>query len=220
MYSQDMRFGGINMGMSRLVILWLAVICSHAWETPTPSAQSRAIGGVGINVFEDPEFRGQSATLRENVPDLRKYTLNDRISSLRVAAGEQWEGCIDIDYGGRCQVFSGAEPDLRRRSGWNDEISSLRRVRRGARGGVPPPVGRPQIVLYDRQAYRGSSRALSGPMSSLGSFGTHVRSVRIVGGRWELCEGTRWSDRCITVTDSVADVSRFGLRGVSSARPR
>jgi hypothetical protein len=184
------------------------------------SAQDRQMGGVGITVFEDREFRGRSATFREDVPDLRKFNLNDHITSLRIARGETWEVCIDIDYGGRCQVLTGSEPDLHNRNGWNDEISSLRRVRGGGRGGVRPPVGQPQIVLYDRTGFRGSSRQLAGPMSSLGSFGPRVQSVRIMGGRWELCEGTRWSDRCLTVNESITDIGRAGLSRVSSARPR
>jgi hypothetical protein len=185
------------------------------------AAQGRRFGAVGITVFEDPNYRGKSATFREDVPDLRTFNLNDRVSSLRVAPGEMWEVCFDVEYGGRCQVFAANEPDLRRRGDWNDEISSLRRVRGGGgRTGVRPPTGLRQIVLYDRTGFRGSSRSLDGPMSSLGSFGPRVRSVRVMGGRWELCDGTRWTDRCITVSESVADVGRFDLKGVSSVRPR
>ncbi len=182
-------------------------------------AQDRRSGSVGITVFSDTEYRGKSATFREDVADLRTVDLNDRISSLRVAPGEIWEVCLHVDYGGRCQVFTGNEPDLHRRGDWNDEISSIRRVR-GARRGLRPPGAIRQIALYDRVGFRGSSRSLEGPMSSLGSFGARVRSVRVTGGRWELCDGTRWTDRCITVTESVPDVAAFDLKGVSSVRPR
>jgi len=202
--------------MVRCAAVWLTAFLMCLMDASSASAQ---MGGVGITVFEDPEFRGKNATFRDDVPDLRKFNLNDRITSLRIARGETWEVCIDVDYGGRCQVFSGSEPDLHDRSGWNDEISSLRRIR-GGRAGVRPPTGQPQIVLYDRTGFRGSSRQLTGPMSSLGSFGARVQSVRIMGGRWELCEGTRWSDRCLTVNESITDLGRAGLSRVSSARPR
>ena len=200
-----------------LELLTFLLISSAA--VPEQARQERS---VGVTVFADPDYRGQSATFRDDIPDLRRFDLNDRISSLRIARGETWEACVDVDFGGPCLVFSGAEADLRRRSGWNDEISSLRRVRNGGRGrsGVRPPIGRPQIALYDRAGFKGSSRELSGPMSSLGSFGNRVRSVRLMGGRWELCEGTRWSGACVTVTESVNDVRRFGLHGVASVRPR
>ena len=202
--------------MAACVALILISLCSAA----VSFAQPRQIGGVGITVFEDPDLRGRSATFRDNVPDLRRFDLNDKISSLRIAPGELWEACIDIDFGGRCVVFSGVESNLRERSGWNDEISSLRRVRGGGRSGIVPPIGGPQIVLYDRESFRGTSRAVTTPQSSLGSFGSRVQSVRILSGRWELCEGTRWSDRCVTVNESIADINRFGLRRVSSVRPR
>lgn len=205
---------------SRSAVFLVMAFMLCGFGVPPAPVQDRQMGGVGITVFEDREFRGRSATFREDVPDLRKFNLNDRITSLRIARGEMWEVCIDIDYGGRCQVFSGNEPDLHDRSGWNDEISSLRRIRGSGRGGLRPPVGQPQIVLFDRTDFRGSSRQLTSPMSSLGSFGSRVQSVRIMGGRWELCEGTRWSDRCLTVNESIADIGRVGLRGVLSARPR
>ena len=200
-------------------VLLLALAASPA---PLTTAQeTRADGGVGITVYEDPNYGGRSASFRDEVPDLRRFDLNDKISSFSIARGETWEVCVDIDYGGRCQVFTGAEPDLRRRSGWHDTISSMHRIRGGSRrGGGRPPVGRPQISLYDRTGFRGSSRVVDSPMSSLGSFGPRVRSVRIMTGRWELCEGTRWSDRCVVVQDSITDIGRSGLRGVSSVRPR
>ena len=199
---------------------WLAIVFITASNASTPAAQFKPVGGVGITVFEDTNFRGGSATFREDIPDLRRFNLNDRISSLRVAPGEIWEACIDIEYGGRCVVFSGSESDLHRRSGWNDGISSLRRIR-GSTGRVGrPPVGGPQIELYDRVNFRGRSRSLTGPEASLGSFGRTIQSVRVTSGRWEVCEGTRWGGRCVTINDNISDVSRLGLGGVSSVRPR
>ncbi len=198
---------------------WAAVVFILSFHGPAGAGQFRKVGGVGVTVFEDSNFRGGSATFREDVPDLRKFNLNDRITSLRVADGELWEACIDIDFGGRCQVFSGTEPDLHRRSGWNDQISSLRRVR-GGRAGGRPPSGGPQIELFDRAGYRGRSRSLTGPEASLGAFGRSVASLRVTSGRWEVCEGTRWSGRCVTVNNRVPDVNRLGLSGVSSVRPR
>src|SRR5258705_7765909 len=123
-------------------------------ENPMVSfAQERQMGGVGITIFTDQNFHGKSSTFREDVPDLEPLGLNDKISSLRVGRGEQWEVCEHSNYQGRCVVVSGNEPDLRRNS-WNDLISSLRRVR----GGRPPvpPSGGDYIVLFDRTNYRGN----------------------------------------------------------------
>ena len=55
--------------------------------------QERQMGGVGITVFSDKNFRGRSATYRQDVPDLEPLGLNDKVSSLRVGPREQWEVC-------------------------------------------------------------------------------------------------------------------------------
>ncbi len=207
----------LRIGIALRCLLSLSVVASAA---PQALAQSRQIGGVGITVFTDTDFRGGNATFRDDVPDLRRYNLNDRIVSLRVARGEVWEGCQDVNYRGRCQVFSGAETDLHR-VGWNHSISSLRRIRAsGGGGGGGYPGDQPRIALFDRTGYRGRAEDLTSGASNLGSVGEAVESVRIMSGTWELCEGPRWSGRCVTLRDSVSDLSRVGLPyGVGSARP-
>ena len=67
-------------------------------------AQERQMGGVGITVFVDQNFRGKSATFRQDVPNLDLIGLNDKVSSLRVGRGERWEICEHADYQGRCVV--------------------------------------------------------------------------------------------------------------------
>jgi hypothetical protein len=42
------------------------------------SAQERQLGGVGITIFTDSNFRGKSATFREDVSDLVRHGLNDK----------------------------------------------------------------------------------------------------------------------------------------------
>jgi hypothetical protein len=179
------------------------------------------LGGVGITVFSEINFTGTNATFRDDVPDLRKYNLNDRINSLRVARGEMWEGCENINYKGLCQVFSGEEDDLRQVR-WNGKISSLRRIRDGGRGGRGPfaPSVQERIQLYERTNYRGNSRTVTNASASLGSFGDNVQSVRILAGEWEICERPRYGGRCQTIRGSVPDVRRLGFDGVASVRPR
>src|SRR5262245_16110979 len=83
----------------------------------------RPSAGIGLTVYVDPDFEGESATFREDVSNLQFVGLNDKVSSLRVARGEVWEVCENANFEGRCQVFSGDEPDLRRNK-WSDIISS------------------------------------------------------------------------------------------------
>ena len=108
----------------------------------------RSNGYSGITVYEDPDFRGDSVTFRNEVPDLREYRLNDRISSLEVDGNQAWEVCRDVNFGGGCRVFQGTIDDLRS-EGWNDRISSMRAVGFGAR--QQPRRGLGQLGQYARQ---------------------------------------------------------------------
>jgi hypothetical protein len=176
-------------------------------------------GGVGITVFRDENFRGENATFRQDVTDLRRYGFNDRITSLRVAPGEYWEACESPNYQGRCQVFSGDERNLRN-VGWTDRISSLRRVRGGGVGGRGG-YGKFGIVLYDDPYFRGRSVTIKDPTENLRSVNFHDRaeSVRVIGGSWELCSEPRFR-RCQTVDRDVALLSSLGMnKKLSSVRP-
>jgi hypothetical protein len=191
------------------------------------SAQRRDYGGYsGITVYEDPNFRGDSETFRNSVPDLRQYQLNDRISSLEVDGNQAWEVCRDINFSGGCRVFQGTIDDLRS-EGWNDRISSMRAVGlvRGNsdRGGVwgnsrgNASNRESRLVLFERPNFRGDARNVTNSANNLG--GNRVGSVQVYGGTWELCEGSSRNARCVTVSESVQDVRNLGLRnGVSSAR--
>jgi hypothetical protein len=189
--------------------------------------QGRSGGGsLGITVYADPDFRGRSATFREDTPDLRPFGLTDRVSSLTVPRGEAWEVCEHINYEGRCQVFTTDDPDLREIR-WNDIISSVRRVRdvnpgrgRGDRGGGRGD-GRPRLVLYDQPDYRGRSVEVDGVSGTLAGFSNRAGSLRVYGGEWEVCEFPNFRGRCIFVSRDIPDLRRQGLGNeLSSARPR
>jgi hypothetical protein len=124
--------------ISLMVVIFFAAAISVSAQDP------RFIGGAGITVFADANFRGTTQTFQYDVPDLRSSGLDNKISSIRVGGGEQWEVCENRNYGGRCIVVSGQESDLRR-NGWGDRISSLRRSGGGGwnpgnpGGGQRPP---------------------------------------------------------------------------------
>ena len=186
-------------------------------------------GYSGITVYEDPDFRGDSVTFRNEVPDLRQHGLNDRISSLEVNGNQAWEVCRDINFSGGCRVFQGSIEDLRG-EGWNDRISSMRAVGFGRntnsnRGGIwgnqrgNDNYRGSRLVLYNRTNFRGDARDIVSGSTNLGSTGDRARSVQVYGGTWELCDGSSRNSRCVTVTDNVPDLSRLGLRnGIVSAR--
>ncbi len=198
----------------------LAAVFIAALALPVFGAQERQIGGVGLTVFEDAGFRGRNATFREDTPNLQAFGLNDRISSLRVAPGEMWEACEHADYGGRCQVFSGSESDLRSRQ-WNDIISSVRRVRSG--GVVPPvqPVPR-GLELFSRLRFSGDRRVIVDAISDLRrvGFNDQAMSLRIgAAGSWEVCAEIGYRG-CLVVNSDWPDLTGLGMmRRISSVRP-
>jgi hypothetical protein len=212
--------------------LAFAVVVAMAFSTLDASAQWRGRGYSGITVYEDPDFRGDSVTLRDEIPDLRRYGLNDRVTSLEVDGNQAWEACQDINFGGRCRVFSGSVEDLRD-EGFNDRISSLRPVgyargntRRNGRGpwwgnqGGGNRGGQSRLVVYDRPNFRGDSREIVSGSSNLGSVGDRARSIEVIGyGAWEVCDGANRNTRCVTIDNSVPDLLNLGLRdGVRSIR--
>lgn len=194
-----------------------------ATTAPSAPAQPRQMGGVGLTVFADANYRGRNATFRQDVPNLGAYDLNDRVSSLTVAPGELWEVCQHADYSGRCQVFSGTEPDLRQ-SGWNDIISSVRRVRGGGgvRPPIVPPIGSGQLALYSDTRFAGDRRVITSAEPDLGrvGFNNRAESLRLSRGQaWEVCSQANYRD-CLVVNTDWSDLSGLGLsRRISSVRP-
>ena len=213
------------MNLRFALALTLAV---SAFSLDASAQRGRVYGGYsGVTVSEDPDFRGDSVTFRNEVRDLRQHGLNDRISSLEVDGNQAWEVCRDVNFGGGCRVFQGTIDDLRE-EGWNDRISSLRAVNtRGnlSRGGVwgnqrgNNNNRQSRLVLYERPNFRGDARNVMNNAANLGAAGDRVRSVQVYGGTWELCDGAARNGRCVTVNDDVPDLRSLGLRnGVTSAR--
>jgi len=174
----------------------------------------------GITLYADPNFSGQSASFRDDMPDLVSSGWNDKISSIRIPSGETWEVCQDVDYRNHCQVLSGDVADLRG-MGWNDRISSLRsvnssRYRERQSEAVFQDNVEQSLLFYDRGGFTGASTIVTGRSSNVG-WSARQGSVQLRGGgSWELCDS---SGRCATITQDVAEVSRLGLNGrITSAR--
>jgi hypothetical protein len=80
-------------------------------------------GETAIVVYTAPNYRGRSLVFSDDIADLRRVGLNDRISSVRVLGG-RWVICTDIDYVG-CRSIAADVPDLGA-VGWAGRISSIR----------------------------------------------------------------------------------------------
>jgi Beta/Gamma crystallin len=183
----------------------------------TASAQSRR-NGVGVTVYTNPNYSGQSASFRDDTPTLLPYALNDKVSSIEIPNGETWEVCQDVNYGNRCQTLTASVPNLSS-IGWNDRISSLRRINNGGfrdrrPDGALSPGTQQGLVFYDRPGFRGDSSFVVGVSPNVPA---RQGSVQLRGGgTWELCDR---SGRCATVTQDVSNLSQLGLNGrITSAR--
>jgi hypothetical protein len=211
--------------------LFAAVVLCVGLATSIAAQRDRQMGGLGLETFEDKNFKGRSATFLYDTPDLRASGMGGRISSLRITNGETWQACTGVNYTGRCQVFSGNESDLAKRTGWNDAIMSVRRIG-GNRGGggpiVPGPGGpgfgpRDGVELYAGTRYSGQRKAVTSAVSNLRSidFNDRASSLRIARGEvWEICVNANYDD-CRVVDDDVPDLGAIGLnREISSMRPR
>src|SRR4051812_25650463 len=95
------RFGFAMAGAATLFALTTVAVVAQP-------RQSRQIGGVGVTVYDDIGYRGDNATFRNDEPDLSRSRFAGKISSLRVADGEVWEGCEGTNYRPPCQVFAGS----------------------------------------------------------------------------------------------------------------
>lgn len=136
----------------------LVLLVAAAGTVAVSSAQERMMGGAGITVFNDQNFRGRSSTFRQDVydppsqgdylvlfdrtnyrgtptnyngptPDL--YSLSGRAQSVTIGRGA-WELCTGRNYTGRCVVIDRSVPNF---AVYNlrNRVSSRRPLRRQPR---------------------------------------------------------------------------------------
>lgn len=82
------------------------------------------------------------------------------------------------------------------------------------------PAESPKLVLYAQTSLAGDSRSILASFSNLDAidFDNKARSVRVVAGRWEICEEKQFK-RCQLVEANVLDLDAVGLsHKVSSVR--
>lgn len=202
--------------LSRSAFWVLTAIVASLAAVSVQAQDERLIGGgAGITVFKDRDFRGSAATYTRDMPNLLSVGFDNNISSIRVAAGEQWQICDQTSYRGACVTVSGEESDLRKNN-WDNRISSFRRLSGGG-GPVDPPPANDYVVLYDQVNFRGNPTNYKGAVNSMRPY---ARSITVGGGTWQLCDGDNFTGRCLAVNTSVADLNTLGLSGrVRSLRP-
>ena len=79
--------------------------------------------------------------------------------------------------------------------------------------------GRPQILLFQNDNYRGNEYPVDGAVDRL-RFDDRTSSVKVLSGSWELCEDENFRGRCIIVNQDVPKLDRMGFDDkLSSLRP-
>lgn len=163
-----------------------------------------------VKIYEREGFQGRSFTTAKAIGNLERFGFNDRASSV-VVSGNRWEVCEDPRFSGRCVVLRpGRYPSLAA-MGLNDRVSSVRDVSRNARIDdsryAPAPIADrgngagAQIIFYEREGFQGRSFTTDKQVGNFESFGFNDRasSVVVIGDRWEVCEGSRFSGRCVVL---------------------
>lgn len=188
----------------------LSLYAAALWCQPA-SAQS----GGAVTLYANRDYKGTSASFRVDTPDLRGYGLNDKVSSIRVPAGQTWEICQDINYGNRCQVITRSIADLHS-IGWGDRVSSLRRVRSSGPGRGYPPPGSGQgagITVFADPEFKGESATFRQDTPDLRGYALNdkISSVRISPGQtWEVCQDINYGNRCQVISNSIANLRSIG----------
>ena len=99
----------------------------------TAGAQQDKMAPMGVGeatIYRDVNFSGPAVYVGRANPDLG---LNWPVRSVRVKKGT-WEICSRTRYRGRCAIVASDDPDLRGRTGFFDNVQSMR------------PMGGPQIL--------------------------------------------------------------------------
>jgi hypothetical protein len=169
--------------------------------------------GSEIRVCDRPNLNGQCVDLQHGVADLRAFGMNNRASSFDIRRGT-WMMCSEPGFAGRCVAFDQSVSNLRR-SGFNNTVASLRPVRAGGGGGA---WQRRSITLYEQPNYGGRGWTFADDEADLARYalGDRVSSVRVTGGRWNLCFDTNFQ-RCREIGGNVPNLRQIGMNNTISS---
>jgi uncharacterized protein YcfJ len=179
-----------------------------------------------VTLYENDGFTGRQFTANQQVANIDRYGFNDRASSI-VVVGNRWEVCEDARFNGRCVVLRPGRYPSMASMRLNDRVSSLRMV--GANVHVednryapwPAPEG-PHVTFYENEGFTGRSFTASQQIGNFERYGFNDRasSAIVLGERWEVCEGARFSARCVVLRPGrYPSLAAMGLNDrVSSVR--
>jgi hypothetical protein len=146
-----------------------------------------------ITFFGREAYQGNSITTDRGIGNLQRSGLNERASSAVVSGS--WEVCNGPDFTGQCFVLAPGEYPSLRDVGLTEGASSARMA--DGNTVMLDPRG-PQIVFYDQPGFQGRSFGSYTPIPDLKRVGPNrAASVVVEAGAWEVCDGERFSGRCV-----------------------
>lgn len=161
-----------------------------------------------ITFFGREAYQGNSITVDRGIGNLQRFGFNERAPSAVVSGN--WEVCSGPDFSGQCFILAAGEYPSMRDVGLHDGVSSARVAGRDTR--MLDPRG-PQIVFYDQPGFQGRSFGSYMPIPDLKRVGPNrAASVVVQGGAWEVCDGERFSGRCVLLRPGT--YPSFGVIGL------
>jgi Beta/Gamma crystallin len=177
-------------------------------QTPPPQTSA------GLILFSKEKFTGERREFSREEPDLGHVDFDDTARSLKLAPGQTWQVCAEINFVD-CKVVNRDWGDLRGLS-MSQTISSVRPWKQVSAGGG----GGGYLVLYDERNFKGQSFRVNRETALLRGFRARAESVQVHGGSWELCEQPDFAGKCVVVSENLTDLSSVGMRNkVISVRP-
>lgn len=218
-------FAGFASGLAAAMSMMAAFVGPAAAQTPQELRGQWDRGGGGVELYDQPGFRGERRTFGGPEGNLGYSVFNDQAMSLRIRDGRAWQFCDDSNFRGRCVTVRDDEPDLNR-LGLARRISSFRPVDEGWNNdggwnGGGGWSGGQEIVLFEGDGYGGRSVRFRDAIPDLGrqALNDGSRSLR-ARGRWVVCEDANYRGRCATVDGDVISLDRIGMANrISSLRP-
>ena len=160
-----------------------------------------------VTFYQNENFQGQTFTAEQSVVDLQRFGFSERASSV-VVKGGSWEVCENANFSGRCVIMRpGNYPSLNS-TGLNYRVSSVRAADGTARTEdsrvtpVPAPAyAGTQVVFYEGENFQGRSFTAQNQIEDFTRYGFNdlAASAVVLGDRWEACENTRFSGRCVVM---------------------
>ena len=169
---------------------------------PSPDQQT------GIELYSNVRFYGERQVFTSAVSNLYQLGFNDRAMSFAIPPNEVWEVCVDADFR-NCRTFNSSVMNLEE-FGLARNISSLRPIRQG-RGGIFRGNSAERLMLFDNRGFGGQSITIEEDTPVLSVFANRAESLRVSSGSWEICDGPRFTGRCITITGDLQDLSPIGF---------